>query len=437
VKCPSSSPPLTMKFYRWTSNGVGSSSNVVNLISYTDPLVQTFTSSFTKVSIPMSLFPNAAWPTLSGVETIYFNSDSQNRRCYIDNIAVLKGDSPTTSPTRLPTSNAPTLFPSVAPTREAAIAPSSILVSAFGFDPVFDGETGSFIPSRLDYASLVSGTGVLGSTGLKLNPDPWHSPAILLPASLYRQDVSRYNYFELFIRCINPNTPVSMSFGRWTATGKNATSVSVPLGFYALPLDTPPQGTIGVSWTKVQVPVSAFISPSWNLKGAETIYFNSDAASRSCTVDNLVAVTDKVPSVKPSPAPTAIPSASPSTPRPTRETIHVTNTVLEEKLGVQPIFDGEANSFGSIRIEYAAAVSGTGISGSVGLELRPDAWHSPALLLSDPVYRSDVSLYNEVLLLARCDKEDTPLSMHWGRWCHLDHQVQPVNLCSWGIMQSQ
>jgi hypothetical protein len=176
------------------------------------------------------------------------------------------------------------------PTRAAATVESAVLTSVLGVEPVYDGESDSFSSSRIDYAQSVAGTGLLGSTGLQLEPDKWHSPAFLLGDPLYRSDIQAYNEILLFARCEHPETPLSMHFGRWVPNplAGGGTSLSVALGLYAEPRDEPVKPTIGTSWTKVRIPIPAFASPLWGLAGAEWIYFNSDSLNRRCWIDNML-----------------------------------------------------------------------------------------------------------------------------------------------------
>ena len=422
VVCPTTAAPLTIKFQRWTATGVGGNSNNIYLANYViSPLSAASSSTgsvnigstWAKVSIPISAFTTPDW-NLNGVERIYFNLDSSSRKCIIDNVILSKSGMPSLLPTAVPSTLSPTTS---RPSRSDPADWTTRLSSAWGIDPIFDGEIGSFpLTTTVDFAALVEGSGVLGTAGLELRPDPWHSPALTLSSPLYRTDVGRYRELLMFVRCQQDDTPLTMKFSRWTADGTASSSKAVAVGTYAEPADTPTRSTIGTVWTKVRIPIPDFFAADWQLNGAERIYFNLDSQSRKCWVDNLYVWTEKVPSVAPTPSPSLVPTPAPSTSRPTRIESLDTTVILEEVLGVQPAFDGEYNSFRSRDIRYAEAVNGTGVFGSVGLELHPDPWHSPVFLLSDPLYRSDIAQYNEILLYVRCAQDDTPISMHFGRW---------------------
>jgi hypothetical protein len=116
---------------------------------------------------------------------------------------------PSFSPTIIP-SKKPSLMPSIEPTRVAAVASQSVLQTALGVQPLYDGETNSFVPTSISYASNVAGTGVLGSVGLQLAPDPWHSPTFVLLSPAYRSNIGIYSAIRMYARCSQAGTPLSM-----------------------------------------------------------------------------------------------------------------------------------------------------------------------------------------------------------------------------------
>lgn len=432
VSCANSATPISLSIGGYQKPG----SNSVYLGSYAVPLdtppTTTIGKVWTLVRIPMSALVNTAWD-LSGAETIYFNKDSQYRQCTIDSMYFEYPASlpPTAAPSKTPSavpSATPTRAPSAFPTRAAVPVPPINLVASPGVQPIYDGEAGSYSISTPFYAANVAGAGEGGSVGLVLSPDNWHAPGFTLPAPAYRYSnfASLYTYLSLYVSCAQPGTPLTLHFARWVAdaTIASPSSGTVSLGSYAMPQDGSNDPKIGTEWTFVRVPIAAFLTSSWDFSGVETIYFNSDSKNRQCTVDNVYLEYD--PTSPPTAVPTASPTtSSPTTASPTRESVALPDLRMHKVLGVVPLYDGELNSFSSTDIRYAASVPGVGLGGSHGLALYPDPWHAPAFLLQDPLYRSDVSVYNELVLYARCDAENIPLSMHFGRWVPPNSNLVP------------
>lgn len=201
---------------------------------------------------------------------------------------------------------------------------------------------------------------------------------------------------------------MAVHFTKWTSTGLNGTSKTVSLALYASPADSVPTNTMGTVWTLINVPLSAFVSSSWDLSGVETMYFNTDSQSRTCVIDNVYFYkkgASAAPTRQPTVASTRIAA-----------TITIDEIGLKTVLGVQPLYDGEPNSFAPTTIHYAESLPNIGLRGSYGLQLEPDTWHQPQFLLMDPAYRSDLQVYDEMVLYAKCEHPNTPLTIHFGRW---------------------
>jgi hypothetical protein len=98
ARCSVEDTPLSIHFGRWTSDGIGGTSAAAMLGSYAEPLdvpaKTTIGTTWTLVRIPMTVFFTADWASLAGPEWIYFNSDSLNRKCWVDNMYVRENVGP-------------------------------------------------------------------------------------------------------------------------------------------------------------------------------------------------------------------------------------------------------------------------------------------------------------------------------------------------------
>lgn len=83
--------------------------------------------------------------------------------------------------------------------------------------------------------------------------------------------------------------------------------------------------------------------------------------------------------------------------------------------GVEPIYDGEPNSYLPTRTDTGETQAGAGFQGSAGFVMHRDPWHSPFFQLLDPTYRGDLSKYQVIDMLVRCDVP-SPLGAFFLRW---------------------
>ena len=124
---------------------------------------------------------------------------------------------------------------------------------------LFDGDANPApSPSCYEYATQEQGTGVNGSTSLKLIPDKWHAPVLKVYCmNNPRKDLGAYENFTFMIRSATATTdPLNVSF--WTFAGPNgyANSKTVSINEYIQ------GGSIGTDWKQVTIPISA-LKISW------------------------------------------------------------------------------------------------------------------------------------------------------------------------------
>jgi hypothetical protein len=81
---------MSLRFGHWVASGssISAESNIVKTFDYVQSPAAALSGNWTRVRIPLEKFLNSTW-TLGGVEYILFNLDSQNRKCTLDNVALI------------------------------------------------------------------------------------------------------------------------------------------------------------------------------------------------------------------------------------------------------------------------------------------------------------------------------------------------------------
>ena len=125
--------------------------------------------------------------------------------------------------------------------------------------PIYDGEV--YIPSVVDYSTNIRGVGLGNTTGLRLNPDRWHSPSLRMYGDLWRSDFSIYNFIQLYVRCTTKPTELILHFGRWTVNNIGSSSANCNLTNFIYPKSD--RVKFNATWSYVRVPITAFSTPDW------------------------------------------------------------------------------------------------------------------------------------------------------------------------------
>ncbi len=163
-----------------------------------------------------------------------------------------------------------------------------ILVKTSGFQPLFDGETNSYLSSVEYCNSVVSGTGIRSSYGFRACPDNWHSPRITAAGDGFRVNWENYDYLEFYLKSESTvNNEINFSLSKWPGLSSNVIKVK----------DYIEEGIIDNKFRIVRVPISALKTNTWQLDGVEAFVFSTDNQNRNFVVDNIVLRDSTPPSI--------------------------------------------------------------------------------------------------------------------------------------------
>ena len=146
---------------------------------------------------------------------------------------------------------------------------------------IYDGEPGGFEEGSLtENAETLPGIGQDSSYGLKLNPDKWVTPKLSFSGGASRANYSRFAAIEFYFRSDTADPlDLNFSFQKWPQIWSNILKIS----------DYIEGGVIDNTYRKVLVPIIDLQTETWNLDGAENLYFSPDPLNRNSYVDNVVA----------------------------------------------------------------------------------------------------------------------------------------------------
>jgi hypothetical protein len=239
-------------------------SATVNILNYVEGGV--IDENWRLVSIPLSALKIGSY-SLDTVDTLYFGSDSQSRTFYVDDIAL--------RPLKTQTNAAAPVVNTPPP-----VAQPDLLT-------LYDGSSSRLLSDSngpcLAYAEE-SINGGKEDNGLKLRPDPYHSPDFKVNCGgRGRLDLSGYAAIEFYIKgesadSNNPGFNVVSYFGR---------SSTVDIKKYTQ------GGTIDTTWRLVSIPLSDLKTSSYSLNTVDDFYFGTDEKSRTLYIDNLVVTKNK------------------------------------------------------------------------------------------------------------------------------------------------
>ena len=125
--------------------------------------------------------------------------------------------------------------------------------------PIYDGDV--YIPSVVEFSTNVHGGGLGNTSGLRLDPDRWHSPSLRMYGDLWRSDFSIYDFIQLYVRCPNKPVQLNLHFGRWTANNIGSSSASCNLTNFIYPKSEVVK--FNATWSYVRVPIAAFNTSDW------------------------------------------------------------------------------------------------------------------------------------------------------------------------------
>ncbi|MFA5147284.1 MAG: Ig-like domain-containing protein [Candidatus Omnitrophota bacterium] len=233
-----------------------------------------------------------------------------------------------------------------------------------GFLPIYDGEPGSYTTPNSQYVIQSPGEGLDGSVGLLLTPDNWHSPAIKLQSPAYRSNFMLYDALEFYFRSpsADPGDP-TIRLNKWPGMNSN----TLPIKQYI------EGGVIDNTYRLVHIPLSDFVTDTWDLAGGETIYFNLDPLKRTYYVDKMQ-LRDTTP-------------------------LHIESITVETEHIIRITTDGRYDlSASRIRSNYllASADDPAYAAGAVPLDTGAHIrylGHEPGADITNPTNRYDILLY--------------------------------------------
>ncbi len=239
-------------------------SNTVNILNYIQG--GTIDGTWRLVSIPLSDLKTSTY-NLNTVDTLYFGTDPQSRVFYVDTISVRISQTQTA--------------PAVQPTAVVAVAPSRI--------KLYDGEQGSAPllsagSPCIGYAEEFSGVGMSGSTGLRLKPDPYHSPDFkVYCGGRDRLDLSGYAAIEFYLK----GDTAASNDAQFNVVSYYGTSNTVSIKKYI------EGGVIDTNYRLVSIPIADLKNANYNLSTVDDFYFGTDSKSRLLFLDNLAVTKNK------------------------------------------------------------------------------------------------------------------------------------------------
>ena len=133
-------------------------------------------------------------------------------------------------------------------------------------------------PSCIEYMHQSAGAGRNGSTGLQLEPDPWHTPAYnLYCGSGNRTDFTPFDVVEFYFRCATTNVGDP---GFWLNTWNQQSKVIRIQDFIQ-------GGIIDDTWRRVRIPLTNLVTADWTLGNVERLFWGTDSQSRTYFVDDI------------------------------------------------------------------------------------------------------------------------------------------------------
>jgi hypothetical protein len=168
-----------------------------------------------------------------------------------------------------------------------------------GILPIADGDVVFNTDSQ--YLARFKGQGLCNSTGVVLKPDTWHRPLLFMPRpNAFRSDFLLFTALQLWARCPTGASGgawpgLAVQLGHWVPTGSPISSLTniVNLLPYAESVAEAEAG----NFTRVRIPLTAFLNTTWKLGGVEFMSFNLDSLSRQCVIDNVALIDLQPPEV--------------------------------------------------------------------------------------------------------------------------------------------
>ncbi len=149
---------------------------------------------------------------------------------------------------------------------------------------LYDGEPGQaplLDTSCGHYAHETTSVAHSGRRSLELTPTPWHRPALkLFCGGGSRRNFKPWDVIEFFMRAADPAHPPKAPL--FHVTTWHGSSHTVPI------LDYIDGGVLDGRWRRVQIPISALKTGSWDVSDVEFLQWSQDKERRRSYVDDIV-----------------------------------------------------------------------------------------------------------------------------------------------------